>query len=127
MIFIFLLGGNGFSVDIAKCCDSLAGITIGFAKSESHKADESCCPVFKTVKPGKSCCENVVINTVINHVPGLSKAYKPLKKPFSFAIAHQVIACSVIHQEGANHRLNQDEFDSHYPIPILLKKRVLTI
>lgn len=128
LIFIFLLGGNGLSVDIAKCCDNLAGISLGFAKSEAHKADESCCPVFKTIKPGKMCCENMVISTVINHVPGLSKTYKSLKKPLVVLNPVKVIASSIVLNEGKiDNYIDDTNDDANYPIPILLKKRVLTI
>lgn len=127
LIFIFLLGGNGISVDISKCCDKLAGVSIGFGHEE-HIAGKTCCPSFKKLNKDKVCCENVVISTVINHVPGLSKTYQSFKPAKAFLKPVKVIVPAlVVNGNNIDSYIDDINDDAHYPIPILLKKRVLTI
>lgn len=127
MIYVFC--GSGLSIDIAKCCDSVAGVSLGFSHSEDkHDSKSTCCPVFKSVKKEKMCCENVVISTVINSVPALGTSYKSLNKP-SLKIAqvkHPVVLLPVNADYSFQMALN-DASDQQYPVPILIKKRVLQI
>jgi hypothetical protein len=129
LVVIFLFGGSGLSIDIAKCCDSIAGISLGFSQTDEHGNGKSgCCKVFKSVKKEKMCCENVVINTVINSVPALGSSYKSLKKPiFKIAqVKHPVILLPV-NTDYSFQLAFSDASDQQYPVPILIKKRVLQI
>ena len=119
---LFLFGGSGVSVDIAKCCSRITGFSISLG--HNHK-DENCGACIETTK--KSCCEDVVIQTVINPVLGLNKtithvAKAPLTKtlPALELRAIQLPACASV---ASVH----DAFDHQYPVPILIRKRVLQI
>ncbi|MCC6818778.1 MAG: hypothetical protein IT245_07805 [Bacteroidia bacterium] len=126
LIFIFVFSGNGLSIDISKCCDELSGIALGFNYSEPHSNNKACCPAFKNIDPKKSCCENVVFNTVINQVPGLAKKYTSLKNIFQFTAPIKLFSTKIV-DDNSNYFSDNYAFDGNYPIPILLKKRVLTI
>lgn len=128
LIIIFLFGGNGISIDIAKCCDEISGISIGFSKeAHKHNSDKSCCPVFKNIDPAKTCCETMVFSTVINQVPGYTSSYKTLKEPIAFLKPVKSDLRFIIQSVLSENVGVYDDFDDNHPIPILLKKRVLTI
>jgi hypothetical protein len=128
-VFIFMFGGSGMSIDIAKCCDNIAGISLGFSRpAEQHNGKSACCPVFKSVKKDKQCCENVVINTVINSVPALGSAYKSLNKPvIKIASVKTIVQAKPVNADYS-YQLSVSEYsDQQYPVPILIRKRVLQI
>lgn len=129
LVVIFLFGGSGLSIDIAKCCDSIAGISLGFSQAgEHHDSKSSCCPAFNSVKKEKMCCENVVISTVINSVPALSSSYKSLKKPiFKIAQVKFPVMLLPVNTDYGFQLALSDAADQQCPVPILIKKRVLQI
>src|SRR4051812_41523674 len=110
------------SVDIAKCCSRITGFSISLG--HNHK-DQNCGACFESAK--KSCCEDVVIHTVINPILGLNKtithvAKAPLVKFFP-APELKAIQLPVYASVASVH----DAFDHQYPVPILIRKRVLQI
>ena len=125
LAFVFLFGGSGFSVDIAKCCSSISGISIGFS-SYSEQPAEDCCKKLNPVRK-KSCCSDLVFQTVINPVLGLEKTTQTVfkageQKIFSYTAQQIVFSLPAVQPDS-----DFDEFDHHYPVPILLQKRVLRI
>lgn len=129
LIVIFVFGGSGLSIDIAKCCDNIAGVSLGFSHvSGQHDGKSSCCPVFKSVNKEKTCCENVVISTVINSVPAIGSSYKSLKKPiFKIAQVKHPVMLLPVNTDYSFQLAFSDASDQQYPVPILIKKRVLQI
>lgn len=118
-----MLGGSGLSVDIAKCCSRLTGFSISLG--QHHKADQDCGACIETTK--KSCCEDVVIRTVINPVQGFSKTFSPLTKAPLAKILPVLERKAVQLPSYASVASIYDAFDHQYPVPILIQKRVLQI
>ncbi len=122
---VFLFGGSGFSVDIAQCCSSISGISFGLNAHSNTVADD-CCARIKPVRK-KSCCTDMVIQTVINPVLALHKTAAPVFKAseqilFSYTAPRLQTALPEVQPDAAS-----AAFDHHYPVPILLQKRVLRI
>ncbi len=126
MVFIYVFCGSGLSIDIAKCCDSIAGVSLGFSDAKSHNESSGCCTVVKAKE--KQCCEDVEINTVINSVPGISTSYKSISKPIVkiAQVKHPVVLLPV-NADFSFQMAYNDASDQQYPVPILIKKRVLQI
>lgn len=123
LALIFVLGGSGLSVDIAKCCSRLTGFSISLG--QHGQADVNCgaCVETKT----KSCCEDMAIHTVINPVIGLVKAFHTIAKAPLAKILPALDQKAVQLPAYANVVSTYDAFDHQYPVPILVKKRVLQI
>lgn len=126
LTLLFLLGSNGISIDIATCCESLSGISIGFQSNESQQACESCTSCVSKTK--SSCCDSFQINTVIN--PVLYAASTKKVKLNDFKVKHIDFYSSSV--RVVNSIINENHFNSQYSeplngVPILLKKRVLQI
>ena len=64
LTLLFLLGSNGISIDIATCCDSLSGVSVGFQSADQHLPCNNCTSCVSKTK--SSCCDLYQINTVIN-------------------------------------------------------------
>lgn len=123
LALVFLLGGSGLSVDIAKCCSRLTGFSISLG--QHHKVDQDCGACVETEK--KSCCEDVVIHTVINSVQGLTKAFSSVSKAPLARISPAPEQKAVKLPAYARLASTYDAFDHQYPVPILIQKRVLQI
>ena len=127
-MFIYVFCGSGLSIDIAKCCDSIAGISLGFSNAKVHDESSGCCAVVKATKKEKQCCEDVEINTVINSVPGISTSYKSISKPvIKIAEAKHPVMVTMLNADFSNQVAYTEASDQQYPVPILIKKRVLQI
>jgi hypothetical protein len=127
LVIIFLLGGSGLSVDIAQCCDQFSGIGLSF-KSHKHEADKDCCACLKMASK-KACCDDVVIQTVINPVLGLSKIVKLdtrqfISKIFYLSELRPVLVPVLLDDASVASLQDEALFD---PVPLLIKKRVLQI
>lgn len=122
---IFILGGSGLSIDIAQCCSQFAGIGLSF-NAHQHEEDKDCCACFKSVKK-KSCCEDVVIQTVINPVLGLGKLIKKIDRQFYFKVLSPTYQTISLNTTKSQTIAFNDEISHHDPVPILIKKRLLRI
>jgi len=128
LVFVYVFCGSGLSIDIAKCCDNIAGISVGFSDAESHREVSGCCATVKPVKKAKECCEDVVISTVINSVPGISTSYKSISKPIiKIASVKHPVVLNPANADFSSQLAFTDASDQQYPVPILIKKRVLQI
>ena len=124
---LFLLSGSGLSIDLSRCCGDLSGISISFSSAQEI-AEKSCCSKVKAVK-AKSCCTDQHIQTVINTV--VAKLHSKIE--FKFAKLQQ--KCILIKAITASDLcvsdvayFNATQYRSqHYPVPILIRKRVLQI
>ena len=116
------------SIDIAQCCNEFSGIGISFKSHKHQEEDKDCCACIK-VAAKKACCEDVVIQTVINPVLGLSKILKYETRQFVSKIFYlsefRPVMVPVVLDE-ASVALIQDK-DVLDPVPLLIKKRVLQI
>ena len=125
MAFLFLFGGSGFSLDIAKCCDHVSGISLSFRSADAPAKDDCCIKV--KAKSKKSCCSEQVIQMVINPVLGIQKAVIHFFKVFEAKPDNRFDFC-LLNVFPAEKQLSAFEsFDHCYPIPVLLRKRVLQI
>ena len=129
LVLVYTFCGSGLSIDIAKCCDSIAGVSLGFSHAaEQHDGKSACCPAFKSVKKEKQCCENVVISTVINSVPATSASFKSVSKSIvKIAAVKHPLVLNNANADDAFQLASNNASDQQYPIPILIKKRVLQI
>lgn len=124
-MLIFLLGGSGLSFDIAQCCDEFAGIGLSL-NAHKHEEDKECCACFKFMKK-KACCDDVVVQTVINSVLGLEKPSKLIAEKFSFKIFQHAVQVRVSEPRAIQIASTDDNYHYHDPVPVLIKKRVLQI
>lgn len=127
LTLLFLLGGSGLSIDIAQCCNSFAGLSIGFSDSHEHDADSDCCACIKPVKKKKNCCEDIVLQTVINQVPAINKTSVSLNKIQVLKSVSPAYIFLIDSPQDIVQISSYEEFDNQYPVPILLRKRVLQI
>lgn len=126
---IFFFGGSGLSVDIAQCCNSFTGVSIGFAKThQTHSKSETddCCACLTAKKKKRECCEDVVIQTVINPVLSIQKTIQnkkqvdvPLFRKSSYSIP------APVSNKESNFAFSSNDIAEQ--VPILLRKRVLQI
>lgn len=122
MALIFVLGGSGLSVDIAKCCSHITGFSVSLGHNHD---DKNCGACVETTK--KSCCQDVVIQTVINPVLGLNKTIIPVVKVPVAKIFPESGVKIVELPSYTRVASDYDAFDHQYPVPILIQKRVLQI
>ena len=125
LAFVFLFGGSGFSIDIAKCCDNISGVSLSL-KSKDHSKQDDCCSKIKPVSK-KSCCSEQVIQMVINPVLGFQKSAIHVLKTFEAKFAHKSELISFKSIPAVQQLSAFESFDHCYPIPVLLRKRVLQI
>jgi hypothetical protein len=125
LAFVFLLGGNGLSIDIAQCCDQFAGIGLSL-NAHQHEDKKECCACLKMVKK-KGCCDDVVVQTVINPVLGLNKAGKIQVKQFDFKLLYPVLVLQANALPEPRTIALYEDISFEDPVPILIKKRVLQI
>jgi hypothetical protein len=123
---LFLLTGSGLKVEIATCCDSFAGFSLHFKDNGFHKMD-GCCACIKVPKKS-SCCHSQSFSTVINPVLGLQKTLTISTKQFSNGYAKVEIQSEAVTYPLNSPHLSYKAFDQReYPVPILIRKRVLQI
>ena len=126
---IFFFGGSGLSVDIAQCCNSFTGVSIGFGKThQAHSKSETddCCACLTAKKKKRECCEDVVIQTVINQVLSIQNTIQSKKQvdvPLVRIITYSIPFTSS-HKES-NFAFSTNDIAEQ--VPILLRKRVLQI
>lgn len=125
LAILFLVGGSGFSLDIAKCCSSISSISIGFGSSEETTAS-SCCKMIKPIKK-KSCCSDIVIQTVINPVLAVQKVVKNIFSAGDFILFSPSAQLCNVHLPVVQPYVAFETFDNKYPVPILIQKRLLQI
>lgn len=125
LAFVFLFGGSGFSIDIAKCCDNISGVSLSL-KSKDHSKQDDCCSKIKPVSK-KSCCSEQVIQMVINPVLGFQKSSIHVFKTFEAKLDRRSELCIPAPVPFELHASAFESFDHCYPIPVLLRKRVLQI
>lgn len=125
LAILFLTGGSGFNIDIAKCCSSISSISIGIGAAEETTAS-SCCKMIKPIRK-KSCCSDIVIQTVINPVLAVQKIVKSIFNPGDFIIFSHSAQLCIVHLSVVQPYVAFDAYDNKYPIPILIQKRVLQI
>ena len=113
------------SIDIAKCCDHISGISLSL-KSKDHNKQDDCCSKIKPVSK-KSCCSEQVIQMVINPVLGLQKTAVHVFKTFEAKLDRRSEWCILAPVSVELHKSAFESFDHCYPIPVLLLKRVLQI
>lgn len=121
-----MLGSNGISIDIATCCNSFSGISLGFQSAENHQPCGDCNSCVSKTK--SSCCDSYQINTVINPVlfSGSIQHFKVKdvkNNPFPVYFNSNLIGCSQIDDI----QYVSQFFEPIPNVPILLKKRVLQI
>ena len=126
LTLLFLLGSNGISIDIATCCDSISGVSIGFQTADNHLPCNNCISCVSKTK--SSCCDLYQINTVIN--PVLFSGNVQQLKVIDLKFNH--FAFNFISNQIAYPQIEDIQFISQYAeqipgVPILLKKRVLQI
>lgn len=125
LAFVFLFGGSGLSIDIAKCCDSISGLSISL-KSKSEASQDGCCSKIKPSSK-KSCCSETSIQTVINSVVANQKTSVYQFKKLN-AAPQQVFSNVTFKAVAALRDVSVfEDFDHCYPVPVLLRKRVLQI
>ncbi len=129
LALLFIFGGSGISVDIATCCDSIAGISLGFSKShEQHSDNKSCCPSFKMKKQERQCCDEINFQTQINSTPAVKTAGTFLAKLIKVKAATLHALVVLLPSVTTDRQLVLNNIADHnYPVPILIKKRVLQI
>jgi hypothetical protein len=126
LAFVFLFGGNGLSIDIAQCCDEFAGIGLSLNANHHHEDKKECCVCIKMSKD-KGCCDDVVVQTVINPVLGLHNAGKIQVRQIDFKFLYPVLVLQAnTLPEPRTISLCEDVIFQD-PVPILIKKRVLQI
>jgi hypothetical protein len=125
---VFLFGGNGLSVDLAQCCSSISGIAIGFSQAHNHSstADECCFCSEEISEKEENCCSEIIVQTVINQ--NLAKQGKQVSqyKIFKPIAIHPMVVVKN-NSISLDNLSFCDNFDHNYPVPILIKKRVLQI
>jgi hypothetical protein len=125
LAFVFLFGGSGLSIDIAKCCDHISGVSLSLKSKDDAKQDD-CCSKIKPVSK-KSCCSEQLIQMVINPVLGLQKTVVHVFKTFEAKLDRRSELCIFAPIPVELHKSAFESFDHCYPIPVLLRKRVLQI
>ncbi|HEY1047546.1 MAG TPA: hypothetical protein VGF79_13965 [Bacteroidia bacterium] len=126
---IFFFGGSGLSVDIAQCCNSFTGVSIGFGGThQDHSASETddCCACLTSKKKKRECCEDVVIQTVINQVLSTQKTIQN-QKQVDVPLVHvsSYLIPNVVSNKESEFGLSSKNIKEQ--VPILLRKRVLQI
>jgi len=121
LVLVFFFGGSGLSIDLAQCCNSISGISIGIGKSNSDLPCEC-----SDSENNSACCHDIVIQSVINQSLAITDPVKLIRTPFVPMVVFPFLNFdySVASQET---KLICESVDHNYPIPILLKKRVLII
>ena len=125
LAFVFLFGGSGLSIDIAKCCDHISGVSLSLKSKDEAKQDD-CCSKIKPVSK-KSCCSEQLIKMVINPVLGLQKRVVHFFKTFEAKLDRRSELCILTPVPFELNVSVFESFDHCYPIPVLLRKRVLQI
>lgn len=124
---VFLFGGSGLSVDLAQCCNSISGLSIGFTQIHNHSESDECCLCSEEVsQKEENCCSEIVFQTVINQNLAKQADQRLIQKTFNSIVIYPM----VIQSENNVSKVNLsfcDNFDHNYPVPILIKKRVLQI
>jgi hypothetical protein len=126
LTLLFLLGSNGISIDIATCCDSISGFSIGFQSADNHLPCNNCTSCVSKTK--SSCCDLFQINTVINPVLFSGNLQQLKVKDLKF----NHFAFNSNSNQIAYPQIDDIQCISQYSeqipgVPILLKKRVLQI
>lgn len=113
------------SIDIAKCCDHISGVSLSLKSKDEAKQDD-CCSKIKPVSK-KSCCSEQLIKMVINPVLGLQKRVVHFFKTFEAKLDRRSELCILTPVPFELNVSVFESFDHCYPIPVLLRKRVLQI
>lgn len=129
LMFVFLFGGNGLSIDVAQCCNSFTGVSLSFGQHKEHvsKGDD-CCACLRIQKKNRACCEDVVFQTVINQALSIEKntvSINKIKKAETSPVILSVQILSSQLQSRSFAFYPQSEISSQ--VPILIQKRVLQI
>lgn len=129
LIAVFLLGNNGFSFDLAQCCNSLTGVSIGLGQTHVHQNDkDDCCACLTIKKTKRSCCEDIVLQTGINQGLSIERVlHAQFKVKKSVETVFTLNPNFSLNLNRVNSEFNYPQKNLQRPIPVLIQKRVLQI